>query len=63
MYNLHVVCAHFVLLATEGIIATLLLKVERVEFEKVFGVSIPDDKSEKIGTVGDAIAYIEENSK
>ena len=25
--------------------------------------SIPDDKAEKIGTVGDAIAYIEENAK
>lgn len=34
-----------------------------MEFEKAFGVSIPDDKAEKIGTVGDAIAYIEENSK
>ena len=28
-----------------------------------FGISIPDDKAEKIGTVGDAIAYIEENAK
>ena len=27
------------------------------------GISIPDDKAEKIGTVGDAIAYIEENAK
>ena len=34
-----------------------------MEFEKEFGISIPDDKAEKIGTVGDAIAYIEENSK
>lgn len=32
-----------------------------MEFEKEFGISIPDDKSEKIVTVGDAIAYIEEN--
>ena len=32
-----------------------------MEFEKEFGSSIPDDKSEKIATVGDAIAYIEEN--
>lgn len=32
-----------------------------MEFEKEFGISIPDDKSEKIATVGDAIAYIEEN--
>ena len=34
-----------------------------MEFEKEFGISIPDDKAEKIGTVGDAIAYIEENAK
>lgn len=34
-----------------------------MEFEKEFGVSIPDDTSEKIGTVGAAIAYIEKNKK
>lgn len=34
-----------------------------MEFEKNFGVSIPDDKSEQIATVGDAIKYIEENAK
>jgi acyl carrier protein len=34
-----------------------------MEFEKQFGISIPDDQAEKIGTVGDAIAYIEANSK
>ena len=34
-----------------------------MEFEKEFGISIPDDKAEKITTVGDAIAYIEENAK
>ena len=34
-----------------------------MEFEKEFGISIPDDKAEKIGTVGDAIAYIVENAK
>ena len=34
-----------------------------MEFEKVFDVTIPDDKAEKIATVGDAIAYIEENPK
>ena len=34
-----------------------------MEFEKEFGISIPDDKAEKIATVGDAIAYIEENAK
>ena len=31
------------------------------EFEKEFGLSIPDDQAEKIGTVGDAISYIEAN--
>ncbi|MDR3226238.1 MAG: acyl carrier protein [Prevotellaceae bacterium] len=30
-----------------------------MEFEKVFGVQIPDEDAEKITTVGDAIAYIE----
>ena len=34
-----------------------------MEFEKEFGVSIPDDHAEKISTVGDAITYIENNSK
>ena len=34
-----------------------------MEFEKEFDVAIPDDKAEKIGTVADAIAYIEENLK
>lgn len=34
-----------------------------MEFERVFGVSIPDDQSEKISTVGDAIAYIENANK
>ena len=34
-----------------------------MEFEKEFGISIPDDKAEKIGTVGDAIAYVEETKK
>ena len=33
-----------------------------MEFEKEFGLSIPDDKAEKIVTVGDAIKYIEENA-
>ena len=32
-----------------------------MEFEKEFGISIPDDQTEKISTVGDAIAYIETN--
>ena len=34
-----------------------------MEFEKEFDISIPDDQAEKISTVGDAIAYIENNSK
>ena len=34
-----------------------------MEFEKEFGISIPDDQAEKIATVGDAISYIEEHSK
>ena len=32
-----------------------------MEFEKAFNITIPDDKAEKIATVGNAIAYIEEN--
>ena len=32
-----------------------------MEFEKEFGIQIPDDQAEKIQTVGDAIAYIEAN--
>ena len=34
-----------------------------MEFEKEFNISIPDDQAEKIGTVGDAIKYIEDNAK
>lgn len=30
-----------------------------MEFEKEFGISIPDEDAEKITTVGDAINYIE----
>lgn len=30
-----------------------------MEFEKEFGIQIPDEEAEKIATVGDAIAYIE----
>ena len=30
-----------------------------MEFEKEFGISIPDDQAEKIGTVGDAVSYID----
>lgn len=32
-----------------------------MEFEKEFGLSIPDEQAEKIATVGDAVAYIEAN--
>ena len=32
-----------------------------MEFEKEFGISIPDEEAEKIATVGDAISYIENN--
>ncbi len=32
-----------------------------MEFEKEFGLTIPDEDAEKIATVGDAIAYIEEH--
>ncbi|MBP5318252.1 MAG: acyl carrier protein [Paludibacteraceae bacterium] len=34
-----------------------------MEFEKEFGVTIPDEEAEKISTVGDAIAFIEANCK
>lgn len=34
-----------------------------MEFEKEFGITIPDEEAEKITTVGDAIAYIEEHQK
>jgi acyl carrier protein len=34
-----------------------------MEFEKEFNIAIPDDQAEKIGTVGQAIAYIEGNVK
>lgn len=30
-----------------------------MEFEKQFSITIPDDASEKIQTVGDAVEYIE----
>jgi acyl carrier protein len=34
-----------------------------MEFEKEFNIAIPDDQAEKIGTVGEAVAYIEANTK
>jgi acyl carrier protein len=33
-----------------------------MEFEKEFGILIPDEVAEKIQTVGDAIKYIEEHA-
>lgn len=33
-----------------------------MEFEREFGITIPDDQAEKISTVGEAIKYIEENT-
>lgn len=30
-----------------------------MEFEKEFGMTIPDEDAEKIATVGDAIAYVQ----
>ncbi|MBQ7855481.1 MAG: acyl carrier protein [Alistipes sp.] len=32
-----------------------------MEFEKEFGIQIPDDAAEKIQTVGDVITYLEEH--
>lgn len=34
-----------------------------MEFEKEFNIAIPDEQAEKIGTVGQAISYIEEHTK
>ncbi|MBQ8471545.1 MAG: acyl carrier protein, partial [Alistipes sp.] len=33
------------------------------EFEKEFDLQIPDEAAETISTVGDVIAYIEQNQK
>jgi len=30
-----------------------------MEFEKAFGITIPDDQAEKISSVGEAVAHIE----
>ena len=50
--------------ATASLGADSLDTVELImEFEKEFGISIPDDQAEKIQTVGDAISYIEANAK
>ena len=34
-----------------------------MEFEKEFNISNPDDQAEKISSVGDAIAYVEQHAK
>lgn len=34
-----------------------------MQFEKEFGVTIPDEQAEKITNVGEAIAFIEQNAK
>ncbi len=34
-----------------------------MDFEKEFNLTIPDDQSQRLTTVGDAIAYIKENLK
>ena len=34
-----------------------------MEFEKEFNLAIPDDQAETIGTVGDAIKYVEDNNE
>ena len=34
-----------------------------MEFEKEFNIAIPDDQAEKIGTVGQAVEYIQNNKK
>lgn len=34
-----------------------------MEFEKEFNIAIPDEEAEKIGTVGDAINYIQNHTK
>lgn len=45
---------------TDDLGADSLDTVELImEFEKEFDIQIPDDKAEKIVTVGDAINYIE----
>jgi len=45
---------------TDDLGADSLDTVELImEFEKEFDIQIPDDKAEKIATVGDAISFIE----
>ena len=44
-------------LGADSLAATELI----IDLEKEFGVTIPDDQFDKIATVGDAIAFIENN--
>ncbi len=49
---------------TDDLGADSLDTVELImEFEKEFNIAIPDDKAETIATVGQAVSYIEENTK
>ena len=34
-----------------------------MDFEKEFGITIPDEEAEKIKTVDDAVAFVEANAK
>ena len=46
---------------TDDLGADSLDTVELImEFEKEFDIQIPDDKAEKIATVGDAVSFIKE---
>ncbi|MBX2985640.1 MAG: acyl carrier protein [Bacteroidia bacterium] len=49
---------------TQDLGADSLDTVELImEFEKEFNIAIPDEQAEKIQTVGEAVRYIEANSK
>ena len=49
---------------TQDLGADSLDTVELImEFEKEFGITIPDDQAEKISTVQNAIEYIEANTQ
>lgn len=49
---------------TKGLGADSLDTVELImEFEKEFGITIPDEDAEKIQTVQDAISYVENAKK
>ena len=49
---------------TNDLGADSLYTVELImEFEKEFNIGIPDDQAENIANVGEAVKYIEENTK